>query len=273
MLGRMREAEIELEEETMEKAIIRQEWKTDPQMRSEIVGIGPSNRLSDLVSSEAALLGDENTETLFLQKYADQQLLTFRYEDKKLVKSEDKFMEVNQYAKLKDKGPFMICVDTSESMYGLPEQIAKVLCLGILKMASRENRRAFLLNFSSGVQTIDLQEVGNSIDSIAKFLSMSFNGGTNISLPLYEVFKQLKTENYRDADVLIISDFILYEIEEKILQGIRSFQQNQNTQFHSLILSDEANQQIIREMDTCWLYDPKEKGIIRSLTRGLKDIF
>jgi len=272
LLGRMREAEIELEEETMEKVIIKREWQTDPLMRSEIVGIQTGNRLSDLVSSEAALIGDPTTESLFLQKYADSQLLTFRYEDRKLVESKDNFMEVYQSSKLKDKGPFMICVDTSESMYGRPEQIAKVLCLGILKMAAKENRRAFLLNFSSGVQTLDLQEVGNSIDAIAKFLRMSFNGGTNISLPLYEVFRQLKTENYKDADVLIISDFILYEIEDKILQGIRSFQQNQNTQFHSLILSDEANHQIINEMNTCWLYDPKAKGIIRSMTRGLNDV-
>lgn len=270
LLGKMREAEIEIEEETYEKTIIRQEWKVDELAKAEIVGVHESDDLNNLLSSEAGLLSNEATETLFLKKYADKGLLTFRYEDRRLVKSKDNIMEVHQKVRQKEKGPFIICVDTSESMTGRPEQIAKVLCLGILKMAISDNRRAYLINFSTGIKTLDLYDIANSIDEIAKFLKMSFYGGTDVSLALYEALRQLQNNNYQDADVLMISDFIMYKVDKDVLQQVRFFQQNKGTQFHSLTLSNEPNSDILAEFDTNWLYDPREKGIIRELTQNLQ---
>ncbi|MCI4648979.1 VWA domain-containing protein [Phaeodactylibacter sp.] len=272
MLGRMREAEIEIEEETFEKTIIRQEWEVDETAKAEIVGVHESDDLNNLLSAEASLLGDEDTELLFLKKYADKNLMTFRYEDRKLVRSEDQLTEINQRVRQKEKGPFIVCVDTSESMTGRPEQIAKVLCMGILKMAINENRRAYLINFSRGIKTLDLYNIADSIDEIAAFLRMSFYGGTDVSLALYETIRQLKGNDYEDADVLIISDFIMYKIDDDVLREVRFFQQNKGTQFHSLTLSKEANPEVLEFFDTNWVYNPKQKGIIRELTAGLQDI-
>jgi uncharacterized protein with von Willebrand factor type A (vWA) domain len=272
LLGSMREAEIEIEEEAFEKTIIRQEWVVDEHSKAEIVGVHESDDLNNLLSAEVGLLSDENTELLFLKRYADKNLLTFRYEDRKLVKSENVLTEVNQSVRLKEKGPFIICVDTSESMTGRPEQLAKVLCLGILKMAIKENRRAYLINFSQGIKTLDLYDIASSINEIAKFLRMSFYGGTDISLALYEAVRQLRSNDYQDADVLIISDFIMYKVNKDVLQDVKFFQQNKGTQFHSLTLSSEPNDQILNYFDTNWLYDPKKKGIIKEMTLGLKTI-
>jgi len=102
ILGNMRAAEIEIEEETFEKTIIRQEWKVDETAKAEIVGIHESQDLSNLVSSEVSLLSDGATEDLFLKKYADKNLLTFRYEDRKLVTSNDQEMEIFQKVRQKD---------------------------------------------------------------------------------------------------------------------------------------------------------------------------
>lgn len=272
LLGQLREAEIEMEEETYENTIIRQEWVTDEHAKAEIVGVHESSDLSHLISSEAALLSDEDTETLFLKKFADKNLLTFRYEDRKLQKSEDKFTEVARRVRMKEKGPFIICIDTSESMVGTPEHIAKVLTLGVLKMAIKENRRAYLINFSIGIKTLDLYNVANSIDEIAKFLRMSFHGGTDISLPIYEALRQLKTNNYEDADVLIVSDFIMYKVDKEVLNQVRYFQQNKGTQFHSLTISNDPNVKILEYFDTNWVYDPQKKGVIKELSSGLKTI-
>ena len=272
LLGRMREAEIEMEEETFEKTIIRQEWVPDEDAKSEIVGIHGSDDLSNMLSSEAGLLSDGDTENLFLARFAEKNLLTFRYEDKKLVKSKDNVTEVNQRIKQKEKGPFILCVDTSESMLGRPEQIAKVLALGILKMAIRENRRAYLINFSIGIKTIDLYDIADSIDELAKFLRMSFHGGTDISLPLYEAIRQIKSNDYQDADVLVISDFIMYRVDKEVLKDVQHFQLNKGTQFHSLTLSSDPNTRILEHFDTNWIYDPQEKGVMRELTHGLEEI-
>lgn len=272
LLGRMREAEIEIEEEEFEKTIIRQEWVVDESMRSEIVGIHESDDLNHMLTAEAGLLGDEQTELLFLKKYADKKLMTFRYEDQKLVHSEDHYTEINQRINQKEKGPFIICMDTSESMEGMPEQIAKVLTLGILKMAMKENRKAFLINFSTGIKTINLHDIANNLNSIAAFLQMSFYGGTDATLAFHEALRQLKTNEYEDADILMVSDFIMHKLDDDLLQQIYFYQQNKNTQFHCLTLGRNANDSVGVYFDTNWLYNPKEKGIIRSLTEGLRDI-
>ncbi len=272
LLGNLREAEIELEEETFEKTIVRQEWITDPLSRAEIVGVHESQDLNHLLSSEAALLSQQDTETAFLKKYADHSLLTLRYEDRVSVRSEHQEMEVSQRVKQREKGPFIVCVDTSQSMMGRPEEIAKVLTLGILKMAVRSNRRAYLINFSTGIKTLDLYDVAGSIDDLAAFLRMSFYGGTDATLALYEALRQLKSHDYRDADVLMISDFVMYKIDREILAEVAYFQQNNGTEFHSLALTTEANAKLLGRFDTNWIYDPARKGVIRELTRGLETI-
>ena len=272
LLGNMREAEIEMEEETLERTIIRQEWVSDPHHKAEIVGAHQSDDLHLMLSSEASLLSDPDTESIFLKKYADKQLLTFRYEDKKLVSSEDQEIEVHQRVYQREKGPFIVCIDTSESMLGRPEQIAKVLTLGILKMAMRQNRKAFLINFSVGIETLDLYDIATSIDEIAAFLNKSFYAGTDATLALGEALSQLGTDDYEDADVLVVSDFIMHKMQDKILRQIAHYQQNKGTQFHCLTLGEYGNAEILHFFDTNWTYDPAQKGVIRSLTRDLADI-
>jgi len=272
LLGQMREAEIITEEEEYERVIVRKEWVEDDENKAEIVGVYESDDLNNLLSSEIGYLGDEDTEDIFLKKYADKELQTFQYQDKHLVTSEDQFTETNLKTKLKEKGPFIICVDTSDSMRGTPEHIAKVLCFAILKMAARDNRKAYLINFSTQIQTINLFDIGRSLDEIAGFLRMSFHGGTDITLALHEALRQLRSESYRDADVLIISDFIMYKIEDEILDKVRYHQQNNGTQIHTLSLHEDPNAEVILQFDTNWVYDPEEKGIIRELAGEMRKV-
>ena len=272
LLGKMREAEIELEAETFEKTIVRQEWVTDEESRSEIVGVRESRDLSHMLSSEAALLSQSDTETAFLKKFADHSLLTLKFEDRRLRRNEDKVMEIDRRVRKRERGPFIVCVDTSQSMMGRPEEIAKVLTLAVLKMAIQSDRRAYLISFSTGIQTLDLHDVANSIDQLAGFLNMSFYGGTDATLALYEALRQLRTHDYRDADVLMISDFVMYRIDRDVLDEIAHFQHNRATEFHSLALAREANAEVLGRFDTNWIYDPASKGVIRELTRGLATI-
>ena len=272
ILGKMREAEIETEEERYEKIIVTGEWVKDPNMRSEIVGVREDDDLNNLVSSEVSLLGDNLTETLFLKRFAEKQLLVNQYEDQRLQHSDQVLHETSQKVKLKEKGPFIVCVDTSGSMEGEPEDIAKVLCFAILKMAASENRRAFLINFSTGIKTIDLFNIGKSVDAVAQFLQMSFQGGTDISLALHEALEQLQNNDYKDADVLVVSDFIMYKLSDDISQRMEHQQMNNNTQFHSLIITDQANEEVIEKFDNVWIYDPDQKGVVKQLYRDVSSI-
>ncbi|MEM6633860.1 MAG: VWA domain-containing protein [Bacteroidota bacterium] len=272
MLGKMRQAELQTEEEQFDRVIERQQWLQDTSLKSEIVGIQEGNDLNTVLSSEVSLLSDPDTETVFFKKYADKSLLTLKYDDQELTTSEHHFTETFQQVKKKEKGPFILCVDTSDSMSGRPEQIAKVLCFAILKMAAEDNRRAFLINFSTGIQVIDLYDIAQSLDTIAQFLKMSFQAGTDISLALYEAFRQLDSSKYTDADVLVISDYVMYELDEDLINRIQHYQQNKGTQFHSLILNNIPNTEVVRHFDNVWIYNPESKGIIRTLAGDLQTL-
>lgn len=270
-LGRLRKAAIETEEEHYEKTVVYKEWVKDPNQKAEITGVRSHNDLNNVLSSEIALF-DGSTEWQFLKRFADAQLQVNRYEDEKLVHSSKVYGESRAKVKEKKKGPFIVCVDTSGSMEGEPERIAKVLCFGVLKMAAAQDRPAFLINFSSGIHTIDLHQLSDNIDEVARFLGKSFHGGTDISLALTEALQQLETHRYQDADVLVISDFIMYKISDDLLQRMEKQQHNHNTQFYSLIITDEANEDVIQQFDKVWSYHPDDKRIMAHMHRNLKAI-
>jgi uncharacterized protein with von Willebrand factor type A (vWA) domain len=54
------------------------------------------------------------------------------------------------------RGPFIVCVDTSGSMGGFNEQCAKAFCLALMRVALADNRRCFIMLFSSEVVGYEL---------------------------------------------------------------------------------------------------------------------
>ncbi|MEE2903961.1 MAG: VWA domain-containing protein [Myxococcota bacterium] len=268
-LGKLRESEIELEEEVLSSTISNQSWINDPLFRGEISGVTNSDNLSALLSGEAGTLGNKQTEDLFLFKFAQKNLQTFKYEDRRLMRSDEEHIEVYKREKEKEKGPFIICVDTSGSMEGEPERIAKVLCMGILKEAMIDNRKVFLVNFSAGVKFIDLQNISESMDELVKFLKMSFYGGTDITHALAKSIETIQEKDYQKADVLVISDFIMYQVKDWVISKVKQLQEDNQTQFHSLILSKNPTEKIVDCFDNSWLYNPYTKGIMRDLARDV----
>lgn len=271
MLGKMREAEIETEDEIFKEVIVRKEWVPDELAKTEIKGIHADNDLNSLLPSEVALLGDKGTELAFFQKYADRNLLSFKYEGQKVVTSDRVNHVHRQKQKRKEKGPFILCIDTSGSMHGLPSQIAKVLTFAIMKMAAMEHRKCYLISFSIGIQAINLHDLANSMDKIVSFLSMSFDGGTDVTPAMSEALTMLQTNDYREADVLMVSDFVMFEIRQEILQRIKREQQK-DTYFHSLTIGNKANPEVVDAFDNCWVYHPEKRGIYRQLAKDLNEI-
>jgi uncharacterized protein with von Willebrand factor type A (vWA) domain len=270
LLGKMREAKTQTDEEIYENIISRKAWIADFQKKEEIAGIYQSNYLPAVLPSEMAYLGNELTEMVFWKKYVEQELLSFRFQGKKLITSNQVQHIRQQKVKRKEKGPFIVCVDTSGSMEGLPEQIAKTLCFAILKMAAKENRKAYLINFSVGIKTINLLDLANSMDLLIEFLLMSFHGGTDAAPALIEAIAMLQTKDYKEADVLMISDFVMFELREDIVKKIRQ-EQAKDTKFHSLTISKKANPEIVYRFDNNWQYVPEQREIIKVIYQDLQE--
>ena len=270
LLGRLREAQTEIAEERYDYTISKVSYKTSTLERQEIGGIHESDDLSNMLPAEAALLADDLTETVFFKRFVEKKLMTFQYQGKKAVPGTETLTDKREKTRQKEKGPFILCIDVSGSMEGLPEQVAKVLSFAILKMASREKRKAYLISFATGLQTINLLNLEHSLDEVVRFLTMTFNGGTDIHPPLFEALRMLQTHDYKDADVLVVSDFIMYELRPDLRKRMDE-ERRKGTQFHSLIVSSgTANPEVVSLFDHFWVYRPENKEIMRQIALDLQ---
>ncbi|MDR2178091.1 MAG: VWA domain-containing protein [Treponema sp.] len=263
MLGRMRQAEKEFEEEIFHDIVIKPEWKVTHAGKADLVGIHESDDISSMLPAEAALLGDETTELLFYKKFAEKKLQTFQYQAKILSYREEEIQNKRQKEKEEKKGPFIICVDTSGSMHGTPEAAAKTLCFALLKTAIRDNRKCYLISFSTGIETLNLTDIKNNLDKLIAFLSMSFHGGTDAAPAMKEALRMLETEDYKKADVIVVSDFVMPGFDEQTQGQIKAARDNK-TKFHSLVIGGSGNKSVIHEFDNNWVYDISDRqGALR----------
>ncbi len=269
MLGKMRQAEKEFEEELFSNTVIKPEWKADYASKSDLIGIKESDDLNSLLPAETALLSDAALHSVFVKKFAEKKLQTFDYRAKVLSFRDEKLQAKRQKEKENAKGPFIICVDTSGSMDGWPEAIAKTLCFAILKIALKENRKCFLISFSTQIETLDLTDLKNSLERLIEFLSMSFNGGTDAAPAMHEAVRKLQDDDFKKADVLMVSDFVMPGFDQQTQEQIL-LAKEKTTRFHSLVIGSSQNQSVITDFDNNWFYDPHNKDSILTLVKNMR---
>ena len=154
LLGRYRKAEHTYEKRLIE--IFREVPGSEAKygQGGQRIGLEYGNKLSRILSRELATLSDEQSELLFLLKYSQKRLLQYQTMLPIATTEQIKDQKEEQYAKEEnDQGPFILCVDTSGSMHGLPEQTAKMLCYVLARHAAESKRKLFLINFSTGIDS------------------------------------------------------------------------------------------------------------------------
>ena len=121
-------------------------------------------------------------------------------------------------------GPIILCLDTSGSMSGARETVAKALALECLRGAVRQRRACFLYAFSGpqDVQELELKVDLDSLDKLLDFLSCSFMGGTDVDQPLMLSLERLKSRpEWAMADILMVTDGEIPMPDESILSTIK----------------------------------------------------
>ena len=255
LLGKYRKAEAELEEEEFENIEIVSKYRIEHSGKSELIGITESDDLNNLLPTELALFSDLETESIFYKRFAEKKLQTFQYINKENDFEQKSITDKRQKEIEKDKGPLVIAVDTSGSMHGEPEFLAKVIAFAITKIAISEKRKAFLISFSTGIETFELTDIQNSLEKLIDFLQMSFQGGTDASEAVLEALKQMETENYEKADLLIISDGVFGNLNSSTLKSIEELKKKGN-KFNSLMIGNSYNERALKFCNNIWQYDP-----------------
>lgn len=197
MLGSLYKAEREMQ---FERFATQDSFNTaipTPFAKEEISGVMLGRDLENVLPQELALLNDKDFSILFDLKFAENRLFCFK---KSGYESE------GERHKAQEKGAMILCVDTSGSMSGTPETIAKAIALFMAQRAMEANRKCYLINFSVGINTLDLSPP-NGLFELMKFLQMSFSDGTDPLPALRAGLTKMRDEGYKNADLLMISDF------------------------------------------------------------------
>ena len=129
------------------------DMKMEHSAGSDIEGITVGDDLNFLLPLELAQYSDEDMEGLFIYKYRTRRLQTFRYKSE-MAKPSRKL----GFTHASRKGPMIVCLDTSASMYGTPERISSTLIALLEETAEELERDCFLIDFSVSTRAIDLME-------------------------------------------------------------------------------------------------------------------
>ncbi|PWJ44098.1 VWA domain-containing protein [Sediminitomix flava] len=269
LLGRYRKAEQELMDKDLE-GVVKEKIQISYSRKEEVVGVHESNELSYVLPIELSLLSEEKTSTIFFQKYAEKKLQTFQLTGKDKLKTEDEKKKKSGEGDENRKGPIIICVDTSASMWGVAEKTAKVLCFGLLKVALRENRKCFLISFSKEIQTLELTQFQHSLQELIEFLKMSFAGGTDTSKAIRKSLDLLAEKPYKSADVLLLTDGDMPQLDPKLSLEIRD-RRDKGHFFFQVIFGHETNAKLLPAFDEHIFYHPGKKENLKKIVKDLKN--
>lgn len=173
-----------------ESAIVEQKKKAK-HGAVEIKGVTTGDKIQDTLPSDRMNLCNDITKGDFYRRMSEHGLLQYSKESNKQ----------------KNKGPIIVCVDTSGSMQGDEEIWSKALTVGILEVAQMQKRDFACIIYSSHADkpiVIKKDEIAPQkiIDCAERF----HNGGTSFEAPLNEALELIKDSTFKNADIIFITD-------------------------------------------------------------------
>lgn len=81
----------------------------------------------------------------------------------------------------------------------------------------------------------------------------------------------LSENEWKNADVLMISDFVMQSLDNDIKAQIKSAQEN-NTNFHSLVIGTSGNNGTINSFNHNWVYDVNNPQANRHIVEQIHEI-
>lgn len=196
-----------------------------------VAGVHLAGDVARALPAELALLGDPDSEDLFYQRLAEHRLLSLQLAGTGLDGVRDG----------QRRGPIIACVDTSGSMRGQPELLAKALVLALCQVALPRNRTVHLLLFSGPEERTELRlrRGANSLAAVAAFLQHSFGGGTDFDTPLLRALELVDERELKRADVLVLTDG-LARAEPRVIQQVRAARERTGLGVWSVVFGRET---------------------------------
>jgi uncharacterized protein with von Willebrand factor type A (vWA) domain len=237
--------------------------------KSEVTGLAFGDELTSLLASESSLLSSPDASDLFFAKLAHKELLVLDYRRERVVEHERRrTTRISEIVTL-PRGPLIVCVDTSGSMLGTPELVAKAIVLALATRLAQDGRAVHVIAFSTGARSFSMTGNTPFLEQLLGFLGGGFHGGTDLRPALEASLALLEEESYRLADVLVVSDFRVPKIADRFVDRIKR-QQRSGTLFHSLTIADSPVRDPLNIFDNSWLFSTGRPGIDPASLRAIQ---
>lgn len=203
-----------------------------PHSRSEVHTVTLSGDIQTLLPIETVKLKNPLLKRKFYADMIEEKLLTYQLRGENWN---------SDFSGKKRKGPVVTLVDTSASMRGAPELLAKAVVLAIARRMLRENRDVKVILFSSKWQTveIDLTDKKRMGKEFLEFLKYTFGGGTDFNTALHSGLKTIKKEKaFQGADLLFLTDGYSELSEVPLIREWNEIKVEKKARIFSLIIGN-----------------------------------
>ncbi len=184
-----------------------------PDMPGETRGVQRSDRIARMLPAEAMLLGHPRLRLVWHARRAERTLLCYEDDDRmqetrSIPAPLPRPTPARRPGQRAERGPMLVCVDTSGSMQGGAEAVAKAVVLEAMRTAHAQGRACHLFAFGGPGEVVgmELGYDGAGLARLIDFLGRSFHGGTDVCGPLEAALAMLDTQPWRHADLLVASD-------------------------------------------------------------------
>jgi len=161
-----------------------------------------------------------------------------------------------------EAGPVIVCLDTSASMAGAAEQLAKAVVLEAMRSA-RHARRGCLVYAFGGPGEVRRTVLDHDVEglvALAGLLSASFHGGTDIAEPIEAAVGDLGERQWAGADLLIVSDGE-FGVTAEVLGKIADARARQQLRVQGILIGDRETLGLRELCDSIfWVSDWRRFG-------------
>lgn len=250
-LGRMKDCDGEpvIEEIISKMSVTKRRDKeiSMPLVPMETKGITRSDSISRMLPQEAAFLGHPVLKKLWHARRAEHALLSYAVEGTDVITEEVTFEQEVKEEKSgfkinRNRGPMIVCLDTSGSMQGTPENVAKALVLQCISVAKTEKRACYVYLFGSRgeVTEMELTPDAEGLERMILFLSMSFGGGTDAEGPLNLALERSDKNKWHQADILLVSDGE-FAVSSGLTRKISHRKDNSGLSIHGIVIGSSLS--------------------------------
>jgi uncharacterized protein with von Willebrand factor type A (vWA) domain len=178
----------------------------------ELTGIRFGASIERMLSAEATLLSHPIGRRLWRARHAEGRLLSHETEARLVdwridplgsARADDDPVPPEPL----ERGPFLLCLDTSGSMRGAPENIAKAAVIAAVRAARQAGRGCRLVAFGGPGELIERDLAGpDGLAALLATMGQAFDGGTDIQTPIERAIEIVHEAAWASADLVIVSD-------------------------------------------------------------------